>query len=140
VLPASSEPLQCKLWIADLIAGRGVAVSGTPDIVTYNALSYSWGSGSPTGRVICNSVEVLVNDTLASALRVLRHQQKEIHIWCDVLCIYSYRTATKCCRNLRFRPQFCEGFDSNPQKPVRALGAPLGLAFSCQLHPPTRFS
>ena len=87
VLPASSEPLQCKLWTADLMAWRGVAVSGTPDIVTYNALSYSWGSGSPTGRVICNNVKVLVNDTLASALRVLRDQHKEIHIWCDVLCI-----------------------------------------------------
>src|SRR5271154_348581 len=55
-------------------------------------------------------------------------------------CIYSYRTATKCCRNLRFRPQFCEGFDSNPQKPVRALGAPLGLGCSCQLHPPQHVS
>jgi hypothetical protein len=51
--------------------------------------------------------------------------------WIDSICIYSYRTAMKCCRNLRFRPQFCEGFgfashclNSNPRKPVRALGAP----------------
>jgi hypothetical protein len=87
ILPASSEPLQCKLWTAELVIGPGVAVSGTEDIVTYNALSYSWGSGEPTGRVICNDVKVPVSDTLASALRVLRDQQKEIHIWCDFLCI-----------------------------------------------------
>jgi hypothetical protein len=54
-------------------------------------------------------------------------KEPEYFLWVDAICMYSYRTATKCCRNLRFRPQFCEGFgfashclDSNPQKPVRA--------------------
>jgi hypothetical protein len=28
----------------------------------------------------------------------------------DLLCIYPDRYRTKCCRNLRFEPQFCEGF------------------------------
>ena len=58
----------------------------------------------------------------------------------DRVCTYSYRTATKCCRNLRFRPQFCEGFgfashclDSNPQKPVRA---PFGSRLQLPTAPP----
>jgi hypothetical protein len=30
-------------------------------------------------------------------------------LWIDALCIYPDRYRTKCCRNLRFEPQFCEG-------------------------------
>jgi hypothetical protein len=106
----------------------------------YSALSYAWDAQHPSCPVQCNGGVLRVTPNCESALRRLRHGQDVQKLWIDSICIYSYRTATKCCRNLRFRPLFCEGFDSNPQKPVRALGAPLGLAFSCQLHPPTRFS
>lgn len=82
-----NEPLRCKLWTADLIDRPGVAVSGTSDIVTYTALSYSWGPSPPTRSIRCNNVKVLVNDSLASALRDLRQAQGEVRIWCDGLCI-----------------------------------------------------
>ena len=83
----SSDPLCCNLWIAELIDGQGVAVSGTSDVVTYNALSYSWGSCAPTNLITCNGATVLVNNSLASALIGLRKEQEDIRIWCDGLCI-----------------------------------------------------
>jgi hypothetical protein len=64
-----------------------VAVSGTSDIVTYSALSYSWGLGTPTKLINCNNVSVSVNDSLASALLDLRNEREPVRIWCDALCI-----------------------------------------------------
>jgi hypothetical protein len=106
-----NEQLRCKIWTAEIIDRPGVAVSGTSDIVTYNALSYSWGSGAPTKVISCNGRKALVNDSLASALADLRDEEKEVRIWCDALSMYPYRTATKHLGNLRFMPQFSEGFD-----------------------------
>ena len=83
----SSDPLCCNLWIAELIDCQGVAVSGTSDVVTYYALSYSWGSCAPTDLITCNGATVLVNNSLASALIGLRKEQEDIRIWCDGLCI-----------------------------------------------------
>ena len=88
ILPATSnEPLCCELWTAELIHNPGVAVFGTHDIVTYSALSYSWGRGEPTKLITCNGVAVPVNDSLASALLDLRKERESVRIWCDALCI-----------------------------------------------------
>jgi Heterokaryon incompatibility protein (HET) len=107
----SDETLRCELWAAEFIEKLGVAVAGTSAIVTYNALSYSWGPDRPTKVIICNDMTVVVNDSLGSALVSLREQREEVRIWCDVLCMYSYRTAIKHLGNLRFMPQFSEGCD-----------------------------
>jgi hypothetical protein len=101
----------------------------------YEALSYTWRNHEDTHEIWCSGRHLSITKNLRAALHHLRYAAKPRKLWIDAICIYSYRTATKCCRNLRFRPQFCEGFDSNPQKPVRALGAPLGLGCSCQLYP-----
>jgi Heterokaryon incompatibility protein (HET) len=103
------------------------------------AISYTWGDEHNQRSIFVNGRNFRIRKNLWDLLWHLQQCQENRHLWIDALCIYSYRTAAKCCRNLRFRPLFCEGFDSNPQKPVRALGAPLGLAFSCQLHPPNTF-
>jgi hypothetical protein len=88
ILPATSnEPLCCELWTAELIHNPGVAVSGTSNIVTYSALSYSWGRGEATKIITCNRVAVPVNDSLASALLDLRKEREPVRIWCDALCI-----------------------------------------------------
>lgn len=91
----SSDPLCCNLWIAELIDGRGVAVSGTSDVVTYNALSYSWGSCAPTDLITCNGATILANSSLASALVGLRKMREDIRIWCDGLCINQADTVEK---------------------------------------------
>jgi hypothetical protein len=139
--------------------------------IKFTALSYTWGSIDSTRTITCNGHPLQISQNLYNALKKLF--APDDFIWVDAICSYSYRTAMKCCRNLRFRPQFCEGcgfaserknlcsvpflhplpffvsgkgasngpshrahcLDSNPQRPVRALGAPLGLGGSCQLHP-----
>ena len=105
----------------------------------YDALSYFWGDPIVTKPILLGEFRRQVETKLLAALKIIRRRQDCKYVWIDALCIYSYRTATKCCRNLMFRPQFCEGFgfashclDSNPQKPVRAPGAPLGLGCTPQ--------
>ena len=46
---------------------------------------------------------------ISPMLSNLYHKYQVTRLWLDMVCMYSYQTATKCCRNLRFRPQFCEG-------------------------------
>jgi hypothetical protein len=140
--------IECSLEVYDLERTH-------PD---YIAVSYTRGPASSSAAnerprlsrqrmVSCNGRKLKVHQNLLEFLNGVEWWKgKLLYMWIDAICIYSYRTATKCCRNLRFRPQFCEGFgfalyclDSNPQKPVRALGAPLGLGCSCQLHPPNTF-
>jgi hypothetical protein len=75
--------------------------------VTYKAVSYSWGYPQATEDVWFSRHEYLkFNPAAASMLRSVVASQDSSYLWIDALCIYSYRTATKCCRNLRFRPQF----------------------------------
>jgi hypothetical protein len=92
-----------------------------------------------TETILLNGITWQVTKNLTAALKyftqIRSRFQDGFRLWADAVCMYSYRTATKCCGNLRFRPQFCEGFgfashclDSNPQKPVRALGAPFAAA------------
>jgi hypothetical protein len=77
----------------------------------YEALSYFWGSPILEVKVtigVSAGQYLLVTQNLATALRHLRHTHEPRVLWVDAVCMYSYQTATKCCRNLRFRPQFCE--------------------------------
>jgi hypothetical protein len=114
----SSEPLQCNLWTADLIDKPGVAVSGTSDIVTYNALSYSWGPGKPNKVISCNNNTFLVNDSLASALEGLRQMQADVHIWCDTSCINPVEKAQQVRNMLRI--------SRRPSTLLHGLEVPIG--------------
>jgi Heterokaryon incompatibility protein (HET) len=121
---------------------HGKIVMNDPDEVNYGALSYVWGDSHLTKSIHIGEATLPITESLYSALQQVRETDEEHWIWCDQICIYSYRTATKCCRNLRSKPQFCEGFgfalhclDSN-----LLFGSLWGLGCSCQLHPRTRFS
>jgi hypothetical protein len=65
----------------------------------YDALSYTWGDPADT-----TTIELDGNEDYD-----LRSSVQFTHIWVDSICIYQDRYRTKCCRNLRFEPQFCEG-------------------------------
>ncbi|KAF7195106.1 Heterokaryon incompatibility protein 6, OR allele [Pseudocercospora fuligena] len=52
----------------------------------YVALSYCWGSPTPTAPVMVNGKVYHVRSNLHSALQVLRNQPLE-HLWIDALCI-----------------------------------------------------
>ena len=126
------DPISCELEVVSL-----------NDDPAYFALSYVWGDPKATLPIFLHKHALQVTSNLENALRRLRGPTKPMVIWIDALCIHSYRTATKCCRNLRFRPQFCEGFgfashclDSDPQKPVRA---PFGSRLQSPTAPPNTF-
>jgi hypothetical protein len=136
--PIVTSPLRCTLSIATL--------SSNPE---YVALSYCWGNPAPSEILTVLSTSASQDEigidiaaNLTSALWRLRDESQSLIFWVDAICIYSYRTATKCCRNLRFRPQHCGGFgfashclDSNSQKPVRAPGARFGSRLQLPTNP-----
>ena len=64
------------------------------DAPQYEALSYAWGNPADVESILVNATSMGVTHNLESALRHLRNQDR-------------YRS--KCCRNLRCEPQFCEG-------------------------------
>ena len=105
--------IDCTLLESRLIDPYSTQPVGQ-EIVKYEAVLWCWGPQvfSSILRIHKNSrvYEFLIVPNLESALRALRHSDRNRILWIDAVCIYSRRTATKCCRNLRFRPQFCEGF------------------------------
>ena len=77
----------------------------------YEALSYTWGESNDITTIRVDGSEMQVTRNLESALRHLRHHEKSRILWVDAICIYSDRTAMKHLGNLKFVPQFSEGFD-----------------------------
>jgi Heterokaryon incompatibility protein (HET) len=72
----------------------------------YSALSYTWGAALfPCYISIANRI-LLITENLRDALQALIALSKAKD---HPICIYQDRYRSKCCRNLRFEPQFCEG-------------------------------
>ena len=87
--PAKNDParLELSLVVVDLVESSvGVAVNHER-IVTYDALSYTWGTADPSVECVCNGTVILLRDNLASALRYLRKSHDERYVWVDFLCI-----------------------------------------------------
>lgn len=86
--------VSCSLYTADLLHTnveglliRSIA-SATESLVTYDALSYAWGSGGKVNKIRCNGLQVLVSQNLFEALRALRCYNKDHkYLWVDALCI-----------------------------------------------------
>jgi hypothetical protein len=89
-------------------------LDSTPE---YLALSHCWG-GADIIKLQSDNIEpfqsgiaiALLPKTFRDAVVITRRLGYR-YVWIDSLCIYSYRTAMKHLRNLRFMPQFSEGFD-----------------------------
>jgi hypothetical protein len=89
------------------------------DAPPYFALSYCWGRQKKDVGILCDGKKLKVTASLARALERLQalsgaSQNWDLSakwFWIDQICIYSYRTTMKHLRNLRFIPQFSEGFD-----------------------------
>jgi hypothetical protein len=70
--------------------------------VAYEALSYTWGDPYKKAAIRVNSTEnLIVKQSLESALRDLRLGTERRVIWIDALCLYLDRYRTKYRRNLR---------------------------------------
>jgi hypothetical protein len=100
------------------------------DAPSYMALSYTWGPPQPAHQISVNEKRFSVRSNLWHFLNGLprlrnysegcstdatrRPESDNINahehvFWVDAVCIYPDRHRSKCCRNLRFEPQFCEG-------------------------------
>ncbi|KAK1473109.1 ankyrin and HET domain-containing protein [Colletotrichum cuscutae] len=53
----------------------------------YDALSYMWGDSTERESIIANGKALRITRSLASALRYLRHSDREVTIWADGICI-----------------------------------------------------
>lgn len=73
--PEHSSPLIAELFV--------VALETNPQ---YAALSYCWGSPTPTSRLICNNTELDVRENLGLALSSIR-STSDLPLWVDSICI-----------------------------------------------------
>ena len=119
-----NSPIECTISPASLSNCRH----------QYRALSYVWGVDKSSSKAIFNGRPITISANLDKALRRLRtndlrccnlmcscqqawyagqtnheYTYPPTRLWIDAVCIYPDRHRTKCCRNLRFEPQFCEG-------------------------------
>jgi hypothetical protein len=76
----------------------------------YEAISYVWEDPSNKTPILLNGCWWHVTSNLGTVLHSLAIRAGEKIYWVDAICIYSYRTAMKRVGNLRFIPQFSEGF------------------------------
>ncbi|KAG9191419.1 hypothetical protein G6011_09507 [Alternaria panax] len=79
--------LELSLVVVDLVDLNTGAVVNHNEIVTYDALSYAWGTLPPSIECICDGNMILLRENLASALEYLRLPQDGRYIWIDFLCI-----------------------------------------------------
>ncbi|KAK5742488.1 hypothetical protein LTR17_003290 [Elasticomyces elasticus] len=98
VHPASSPdtPVEADLLRAGLADGPYLALSMDEDLITFEAISYTWGSPHSEGyTVLCNGVNVEVGSNLVAALRRFRYIDVHRYVWADRLCINQMDTAEK---------------------------------------------
>ena len=77
----------CNVITVDVIDGPGLGISGTSDVVAYEALSYAWGPPAIQYSITCNGAQLGVTEALAWALQYLRLRDAERYLWCDAICI-----------------------------------------------------
>ena len=93
--------------------------------LSYEALSYTWGDLKMLHPILLDDQTFPVMENLYDTLRHLRLKNDQVrYLWIDALCMYSYRTAMKHLGNLRFMPQFSEGFDLESRSGKNLCSAP----------------
>ncbi|KAH7324792.1 heterokaryon incompatibility protein-domain-containing protein [Stachybotrys elegans] len=53
----------------------------------FSALSYVWGAGGSSDRLICGTSELKITSSLSQALRRLRKRDEVLRLWVDAVCI-----------------------------------------------------
>jgi len=83
----SDSQLRGDLLTANLHALDGVTIEGDSKIISYRALSYSWGHPELPEVLVCNGKTRPISRSNAAALKALRHTTKSIYLWIDAICI-----------------------------------------------------
>jgi hypothetical protein len=92
LLPTDQDQqvMECRLYVADLVAMEGLVLHDEQRLVTYDAISYSWGRPDLTASIRCNETTLPVPPALEEALRAIRTQsslEDSLWLWCDATCI-----------------------------------------------------
>lgn len=96
LLPGEADaPLSCTMVEVNVIDGHGVGIVGSSEILTYDALSYSWGYPAPVCSISCNGTPLGLALEVATALLYLRSSTTDRYIWCDAICINQKDLAEK---------------------------------------------
>jgi hypothetical protein len=53
----------------------------------YTALSYTWGNQSRKRKILVDGQPFLATENLENALRHLRHEENDLYLWVDAICI-----------------------------------------------------
>ena len=73
---AFQQEIQCKLRIVSLNQN-----------LKYVALSYCWGDQNDHDKISVNGQKITVTRSLATALKYMRRNDKEVILWNDATCI-----------------------------------------------------
>ena len=83
----NNNQLRGDLLTANLHALDGVTVEGDSNIISYRALSYSWGHPELSDVLLCNGKARPISSSNAAALKALRHPTQPTYLWIDAICI-----------------------------------------------------
>ncbi|KAK3647302.1 hypothetical protein LTR56_008133 [Elasticomyces elasticus] len=83
----NGDTLTADLLVAGLAHGDGLVIGMDQDLVSYEAVSYSWGEFKPCVPITINGLEYRLSDSLAGALNRFRMASAARYLWADALCI-----------------------------------------------------
>ena len=87
--------LHLDLVVVDIVHVEGVVIHGSTELITYDALSYSWGYLEAASAVFCNAHTCKVSSSLSDAFRAIRLPSKSRYLWVDAFCINQADTSEK---------------------------------------------
>lgn len=90
-----SAEMTLSLLTAVILDKDGFGLHEEDRVVTFEALSYTWGSPIFSHRITCNGVKFSVTENLHAALVRLRRPDRERYVWIDALCINQYDLVEK---------------------------------------------
>lgn len=76
---SNDDKIRCSLFQAEL--------QERDNAISYEALSYTWGSPDLTESIIVDGYYLNVTSHLYVALQHLRHQDEDRILWIDAICI-----------------------------------------------------
>lgn len=82
------DPLSATLHVAVITHHLdSLGLVETDGIVTFEALSYTWGGETLSHPLICNGLTIGITYNLFTALRYLRDEKDCRYLWVDAVCI-----------------------------------------------------
>ncbi|KAK4899153.1 hypothetical protein LTR27_003383 [Elasticomyces elasticus] len=91
----TGDPLTADLLVAGLAHGDGLAIGMDQNLISYEAVSYSWKEFKPCVPITINGQDYRLTESLAGALQRFRLEGTERYLWVDALCINQFDNSEK---------------------------------------------